>query len=195
MRASRRAAIAAAAAALLLPVAHAQTPATGYVGRPIYSEPGAGLQLPPGCTVEPAWRAKLGNSDLEVWIAACEGTVRAWLLRRSVLEVLAGNHARLRFQVLDERVWLGETAGESASVQCSGRADGEAGFVVIGAKWRGIGKNNAELRLAGATAAVRADRSALKFLDTPVSAVECARFPAREAMMRRLQQETPTRAQ
>ncbi len=181
--------------ALLLSAAAAQTPGAGYVGRPIYSEPRAGLQLPPGCAVEPAWRAKLGTSDLEVWLAACDGTVHAWLLRRSVLEVLAGNHARLRFQVLDERVWPGETAGDSASVQCSGRADGEAGFIVVGAKWRGVGKNNGELRLASATAAVRADRSALKFLDTPVSAVDCARFPAREAMMRRLQQETPGRGQ
>lgn len=189
MRADSLRPVAAAIAALLVSAAGAQTPPASFVGRPIYSEPGSGLQLPPGCSVEPAWRTKLGASELEVWIADCDGVAHAWLLRRSVLEMLAGNHARFRFQVLDERVWAGETAGESASVQCTGRADGEAGFVVVGAKWRGIGKNNTELRLASATAAVRADRSALKFLDTPVAAVECTRFPAREAMMRRLQQE------
>jgi hypothetical protein len=115
--------------------------------------------------------------------------VHAWLLRRSVVEVLAANQARLRFQVLDERAWTGETAGDSASVQCSGRAGGEPGYVVVGAKWRGVGKDNSELRLTSAAAAVRADRTALKFLDTPVAAVECARFPAREAMMRQLQQQ------
>lgn len=176
-------------ALLLAAAAGAQSEPPSFVGRPIYSEPGAGLQLPPGCSVEPAWRTTLGTSDLEVWIADCEGVVHAWLLRRSVIEMLAGNQARLRFQVLDERTWAGETAGDSASVQCTGRADGAAGFVVVGAKWRGVGKDNAELRLTGAHGAVRADRSALKFLDTPVAAVECARFPAREAMMRRLQQE------
>ncbi|MGE5338820.1 MAG: hypothetical protein ACM3PU_13405 [Gemmatimonadota bacterium] len=140
--------------------------------------------------MEPSWRAALGTSDLEVWIADCSGTVRAWLLRRSVIEILAANQARLRFLVLDERTWPGEVAGDSASVQCAGRAGGEAGYVVVGARWRNVGRNNTELRLASGTAAVRADRSALKFLDTPVSAVDCTRFPAREAMMRRLQQES-----
>lgn len=187
MPADKARAFSAVAGALLALAAVAQTAPAGQIGRPIYSEPGAGLQLPPGCTVEPAWRTKLGTSDLEVWIADCGGAVHAWLLRRSVLEALAGNQARLRFQVLDERVWAGESAGETVSLQCSGRADGEPGFVVTGAKWRGAGKGNAELRLASATAAIRADRSALKFLDTPVAAVECARFPAREEMMRRLQ--------
>ncbi len=170
--------------------ADAQSAPTGYLARPIYSEPGAGLQLPPGCAVEPSWRAALGTSDLEVWVADCNGTVHGWLLRRSVIEILAGNQARLRFQVIDERTWPGEVAGESASVQCTGRAGGDPGYVVVGAKWRSIGKNGTELRLASATGAVRADRSALKFLDTPVTAVDCTRFPAREAMMRRLQQES-----
>ena len=181
---------AAAGITLLAAATAAQTSPASYVGRPVYSEPGAGLRLPPGCAVEPAWRSKLGTSDLEVWLADCAGVVHGWLLRRSVLEILAGSQARLRFQVLDERVWPGETAGDSASVQCAGRAGGEQGFVVIGAKWRSVGKADSELRLNSATAAVRADRSALKFLDTPVAAVECARFPAREAMMRRLQQES-----
>jgi len=116
--------------------------------------------------------------------------VHGWLLRRSVIEVVAANQARLRFLVLDERVWPGETAGDTASVQCNGRAGGEAGYVVVGAKWRSIGKDNKELRLNSATAAVRADPSALKFLDTPLAAVECARFPGREAMMRQLQQQS-----
>jgi hypothetical protein len=140
--------------------------------------------------VEPSWRSKLGSSDLEVWVVNCSGTTHGWLLRRSVIEVLAGNQARLRFQVLDERAWSGEIAGDTASVQCTGRAGGEAGYIVIGAKWRDVGKAGSELRLSGATAVVRLDRTAQKFLDTPVSAVECTRFPAREAMMRRLQQET-----
>jgi len=177
-----------AAATLLTSTALAQT--SSHVGRPIYSEPGTGLQLPPGCAVEPSWRSKLGSSDLEVWIADCGGTVHGWLLRRAVIEVVAANQARLRFLVLDERVWPGETAGDSASVQCNGRAGGEQGYVVIGAKWRSVGKDNKELRLNSAAGAVHADRSALKFLDTPVAAVECARFPAREAMMRQLQRQS-----
>jgi len=180
--------VAVLAATLLSSGVAAQT--ASYVGRPIYSEPGAGVQLPPGCTVEPSWRSKLGSSDLEVWLADCGGTVHGWLLRRSVIEVVAANQARLRFLVLDERVWPGETAGDTASVQCNGRAGGEAGYVVVGAKWRSIGKDNKELRLNSATAAVHADPSALKFLDTPLAAVECARFPGREAMMRQLQQQS-----
>jgi hypothetical protein len=176
------------AATLLASGVAAQT--VSYVGRPIYSEPGAGLQLPPGCAVEPSWRSKLGSSDLEVWLADCGGDVHGWLLRRSVIEAVAANQSRLRFLVLDERVWQGQSAGDSASVQCNGRAGGEPGYVVVGAKWRGIGKDSKELTLQSATAAVRADRSALKFLDTPVAAVECARFPAREAMMRQLQQQS-----
>ncbi len=189
MRTGNRRLIAALLVALLACPAAAQAAPDSYVGRPVYSEPATGLQLPPGCAVEPTWRTPLGNTDLEVWLAECSGTVRAWLLRRSVLEALAGGQARLRFQVLDERTWPGETAGNSASVQCSGRADGEPGFIVVGARWRSAGRNNAELRLAGAAAAVRADRTALRFLDTPVAAVDCVRFPAREAMLRRLQQE------
>lgn len=174
----------------LAAAANAQTATASYVGRPIYSEPGAGLQLPPGCNVEPAWRSKLGTSDLEVWLADCNGAVHAWLLRRTVLEALAANQARLRFQVLDERVWPAETAGDSASLQCAGKVGGEPGYVVVGAKWRSAGKGASELRLSSAAAAVRADRSALRFLDTPVSAVDCARFPAREALMRQLQQQS-----
>ena len=101
----------------LATIASAQTTPANYVGRPIYSEPGSGLQLPPGCAVEPSWRSKLGSSDLEVWVVNCNGTAHGWLLRRSVVEVLAGNQARLRFQVLDERAWSGETAGDTASVR------------------------------------------------------------------------------
>lgn len=160
-----------------------------YVGRPVYSEPGAGLQLPPECSVAPSWRSALAPSDLEVWVASCSGTAHAWLVRRSVIEALSGNQARLRYQVLDDRAWPGETAGESASVQCSSKARGEAGYVVIGAKWRSAGGGK-ELRLATASAAVRVDRTALKLVDVPTAAVDCVRFPAREAMMQRLQQET-----
>jgi len=78
-----------------------------YMGRPIYSEPATGLQLPPGCAIEPTWRARITTSDNEVWLVTCGGVVRAWLLRRAVLEVLAANSARVRFQVLDEQLLPG----------------------------------------------------------------------------------------
>lgn len=177
----------ACALSIASPLASAQGASSPYLGRPIYSEPGSGLQLPPGCTVEPSWRAKLGTSDFEVWVADCSGTAHAWLIRRAVIEALSGNQARLRFQVLDERVLEGQVAGDTVSVQCTGRQANDPGYVVIGAKWRTAG---AELKLNGATGALRADRAGQKFLDTAVTAVDCTRFPSREAMMRRLQQET-----
>jgi hypothetical protein len=170
--------------------AAAQAPIADYIGRPVYSEPGAGLQLPPECSVAPSWRSALGSSDLEVWVADCSGTAHAWLVRRSVIEVLGGNQARLRYQVLDDRAWPGETAGESTSVQCSSKARGEAGYVVVGAKWRSVGSGGKELRLAAASAAVRVDRAALRLVDVPTAVIDCVRFPAREAMMQRLQHES-----
>ena len=184
----RRTGLAAAFFVLHVSGVHAQDATTGaYSGRPIYSEPGSALQLPPGCAVEPAWRAKLGTSDLEVWVADCNGAAHAWLVRRSVIEMLPGRQARLRFLILDDRAWSGETAGDTVSVQCSGRSGGDPGYVVVGAKWRAAGS---ELRLSAATAAVRADRAAQKLVDVPVARIDCIRFPAREAMMRRLQQES-----
>lgn len=164
--------------------AHAET-TSDYLGRPIYSEPGAGLQLPPGCQVDPTWRARLANGDLEVWIAECQSVVRTWLVRRTVIEVLGNNQARLRFQVVDERQWPGEVAGESTSLQCVGKGGPESAFVVIGAKWRPAGN---ELRMTGASAVIRADAAALKFAAATVGQVECTRYPDREAMLRRLQQ-------
>lgn len=156
-----------------------------YMGRPIYSEPGAGLQLPPGCQVEPTWRSRLANGDLEVWVADCQSVVRTWLVRRAVVEVLGNNQARLRFQVLDERLWPGEVAGETASVQCVSRGGPDSGYVVLGAKWRPAGN---ELRLAAASAVIRADTGAQKFAAASLRQVECTRYPDREAMLRRLQQ-------
>jgi len=155
-----------------------------YIGRPVYSEPATGIQMPPGCTVEPPWRSRLASSDLEVWVVECAGTVRTWMLRRSVLEMVDAKQARLRFQILDDRAWPGETAGESVSVQCVGRGNQAGGFVVIGAKWRG---GNNELRLNSAQTVIRADSAAMKFQPATVAQVDCTRFPEREAMLRRLQ--------
>ncbi len=173
------------AAAAEPPSVGASTPAASYVGRPIYSEPGAGLQLPPGCQIEPTWRGRISNSDFEVWVVACSGETRTWLLRRSTVEMIAANQARLRFLVTDERRWPGEVAGDTASVQCVGRNAVDAGFVVLGAKWRQVG---AELRLTSATTVLRADPASQKFVPAGLAQVDCARHPEREAMMRRLQQ-------
>ena len=160
-------------------------PPPTYVGRPIYSEPSTGLQLPPNCVVEASWRARMGTSDHEVWVAVCDGQARAWMVRRQVVEMLATNQARLRFQVLDERIFGTETAGDTLSVQCSGTKSGDNGFVVRGARWRALGK---ELKLVSATGLIRADVSQQHFVDAPQAAAECSRFPEREAMMRQLQQ-------
>src|SRR5215470_13377504 len=118
-----------------------------FAGRPVYSEPGSGLQMPPGCKVEAPWRSRLSSTDLEVWVVECGGVVHTWMLRRSVLELRDSKQARLRFQILDDRAWPGETAGDSTSVQCIGRGDQDTGFVVIRAKWRGSGN---ELHLSAA---------------------------------------------
>jgi hypothetical protein len=155
-----------------------------YVGRPIYSEPATGLQLPPGCAIEPTWRARISTSDNEVWLVTCSGVARAWLLRRAVLEVLSANSARVRFQVLDEELLPGETVGDTASVQCTGNSDDDVGLVVVGAKWRAVGT---ELRLVSAQRALRVDLTRQKLVSTPLARMECTRYPEREAMMRRLQ--------
>ncbi len=177
------------AAALLSVLWSPSTPAAAsFTGRPIYSEPGAGLQMPPGCQVEPSWRGRLGTSDLEVWVVSCDGETRTWALRRSIVEVLPGNQARLRFQITDERRWPGESAGESASVQCIGRNAGESGFVVLGAKWRAAGTSGQELRLVSATSVLRVDPASQQFVAASLTQVDCTRHPEREAMMRRLQQ-------
>jgi hypothetical protein len=158
--------------------------AESYVSRPIYSDPATGLQLPPGCRVDPSWRSPAGASDLEIWIAQCSGEARVWLLKRQVVEVVNARQSRLRFQVLDERVYPEETAGETLSVQCTGPHD-ESGYVVRGARWRGDGK---ELRLKSARGVMRVDSRTPALADTEIGAVDCVRFPEREAMMKRLQQ-------
>ncbi len=167
---------------LAAPIAGAQP---SFVERPIYSEPGTGLQMPPGCEVEPTWRARVGNSEHEVWVVVCDGTTRTWLLRRSLIEKLGPNQARLRFQVTDDRAWPGETAGDSVSVQCSGREPNESGLVVIGARWRASGNM---LRLTSARAVYRADLTTQKFVSGSIGGADCTRYPEREAMLRRLQQ-------
>ncbi|GAB4470411.1 MAG: hypothetical protein OHK0044_13040 [Burkholderiaceae bacterium] len=171
-------------AVLLGALSGAASGGESYVGRPVYSEPGSGLQLPPGCHTEPTWRARMGTSDLEVWVVDCGGVARSWFVRRSLVEMVKGNQARLRFQVLDERQWPGETAGDTVSVQCVGRSGPEAGYVVLGAKWRAAGS---ELRLIGARSVVRADPNSQKFVAASLAQVECTRHPDREAMLRRLQ--------
>jgi hypothetical protein len=172
-------------AALLAPWSGAATAQESFVGRPVYSEPGSGLQMPPGCRVEPPWRSRLGSTDIEVWVVDCGGVAHTWLLRRSLLEMVDAKQARLRFQILDDRVWPGETPGESVSVQCVGRGDQDSGFVVIGARWRGAGSN--ELHLSSAQSVIRADAGTQKFKAATMAQVDCTRFPDREAMLRRLQ--------
>jgi hypothetical protein len=165
-------------------VAAAPGDAPAYRGRPVYSEPAVGLQLPPGCEVDPSWRAPLPGGDLEVWIARCDAVARVWLVRRQVLEVLNARQTRLRFEVIDERIAANEDAGESISVQCSGPHD-ESGFVVLGARWRPEGR---QLRLRSARAVLRADARSQSLADADVGQVDCIRFPEREAMMKKLQQ-------
>jgi hypothetical protein len=160
-------ALAALLAAALLSAAQA---ADSYVGRPIYSDPSNGLQLPPSCNIEPTWRSRIGGTEMEVWVLTCDSTARVWLLARQIVEMLNAREARLRFQVVDERVLAGETAGDSLSVQCTGASDA-AGFVVYGAR-----------------GALRVDVAHRRLTDADVTGVDCVRFPDREAMMRKLQQ-------
>jgi len=155
-----------------------------YLGRPIYSDPTNGLQLPPSCAIEPTWRSRIGGTEMEVWVIDCDSVPRAWLLTRQTVEMLTAREARLRFQVVDERILSGETAGESLSVQCTGTNDA-SGIVVYGAHWRNLGH---ELHLASARGALRADVAQRRLVDAELSGIDCVRFPDREEMMRRLQQ-------
>ena len=173
-----------AAGVSLAPCAAGAADTASYAGRPIYSEPAAGLQLPPGCEVDPSWRSPVPGNDLEVWVAQCGGTARVWLLKRQVLEIIDARQSRLRFQVLDERILPEESAGETLSVQCAGPRD-ESGFIVRGARWRA---DDRELRLRSAKGVMRADARTQTLVDADIGAVECVRFPEREAMMKRLQQ-------
>jgi hypothetical protein len=175
------------AAWLGVTLAFAAAPAVAtesFRDRPIYSEPATGLQLPPGCEVDPSWRSPVTGSDLEIWIARCSAEPRVWLLKRQVVEIVNARQSRLRFQVLDEKVYPDEVPGDTLSVQCTGPRD-EAGYVVRGAHWRDDGK---ELRLKSARGVLRVDVRAQALADSEVGAVDCARFPEREAMMKRLQQ-------
>lgn len=158
-----------------------------YIGRPIYSEPSSGLQMPPGCAMEPTWRARQGSSDYEVWVVDCNRVPRAWMLRRSVVEMLRAKQARLRFVIVDERRWPGQVAGESLSVQCVGRGDQDSGYVIAGAKWRTRRGRGGELSLASADVVLRADPTKQKFVRARLADIDCARYPAREVMMLRLQ--------
>jgi hypothetical protein len=155
-----------------------------FIGRPIYSEPTLGLQLPPGCEVDPSWRTAIAGSELDLWIANCGDVPRVWLLKRQVIEIVNARQSRVRFQVLDERLYPEETAGETISLQCTGPND-EPGFVVHGARWR---PDNKDLRLRSAKGVLRVDRQAERLQDAEIGAVDCVRFPEREAMMKRLQQ-------
>jgi hypothetical protein len=155
-----------------------------YMGRPIYSDPVNGLQLPPACIIEPTWRSRISGTEMEVWVLNCNAVARVWLLMRQIVEMINAREARVRFQVVDERELAGETAGESLSVQCNAATDASA-IVVYGARWRGSGH---ELHLAGARGALRADVARRRLVDADLSGVDCVRFPDREAMMRKLQQ-------
>jgi hypothetical protein len=175
-------AVAASVLAPLQPAAGQAPPS--YLGRPIYSDPANGLQLPPSCVIEPTWRSRINGTEMEVWVLNCDSVPRAWLLTRQVIEMLNAREARLRFQVLDERTLPEETTGESLSVQCTGASD-TPGIIVYGARWRSSGH---ELRLAGARGALRVDVSRRHLADADLSGIDCVRFPDREAMMRKLQQ-------
>jgi hypothetical protein len=155
-----------------------------YLGRPIYSDPTNGLQLPPACAIEPTWRSRLSGTEMELWVLNCDSVPRAWLLTRQTVEMLGPREARLRFQVLDERLLPGETTGESLSVQCTDSGD-VSGIVVYGARWRSSGR---ELRFAGARGAMRVDVARRRLVDADLNGIDCVRFPDREALMRKLQQ-------
>lgn len=165
------------------PPGAAEPPQT-YVGRPIYSDPTNGLQLPPTCVIEPTWRSRISGTEMEVWVLNCDSVPRAWLLTRQTVEMLNAREARLRFQVIDERLLPEETPGESLSVQCTGAGDAPE-FIVFGARWRSSGR---ELRLAGARGALRVDVGRRRLIDADLSGIDCVRFPDREALMRKLQQ-------
>jgi hypothetical protein len=155
-----------------------------YLGRPIYSDPTSGLQMPPNCVIEPTWRSRITGAELEVWVVNCDGVARVWLLKRQTVEMISAREARLRFQVIDERVLPEETAGDSLSVQCTAAGE-ESGVVVRGARWRSAGR---ELHLAGARGALRVDVARHRLIDADLTSIDCTRFPDREAMMRKLQQ-------
>ena len=180
----KRVAPAVAAALFAALPSSAAEPGLTYVGRPIYSDPVNGLQLPPTCIIEPTWRLRISPTELEVWVLNCDSVARVWLLTRHPVEMLSAHEARLRFEVIDERVLPGETPGESLSVQCTAAGD-DAGRVVRGARWRASGH---ELHLAGAQGALRVDVTHRRLVDTDMSGIDCVRFPDREAMMRKLQQ-------
>ena len=57
--------------------------------------------------------------------------------------------------------------------------------MVRGARWR---PDNKDLRLRSAKGVLRVDARAQRLADTEIGAVDCVRFPDREAMMKRLQQ-------
>jgi hypothetical protein len=177
------AALAVAAHVVAAAPSPAAAPLSSYVGRPIYSDPVNGLQLPPTCVIEPTWRLRISAADMEVWVLNCDSTARVWLVTRHPVEMLSAREARLRFEVVDERVLPGETAGESLSVQCT--ASDDTGRVVRGARWRSAAH---ELRLAAAQGGLRVDIARRRLVDTDLGGVECVRFPEREEMMRKLQQ-------
>ncbi len=172
----------------VVPVAAPSSAPSSYVGRPIYSEPSSGLQMPPGCVMQPSWRSRMGTSDYEVWIVSCGQVARTWMLKRSIIEMVNSSQARLRFHILDEQLWPDEVAGETLSVQCVGRTRQDGGFVISGAKWRTHAGKTGEVALMSAKTVVRADMSTQKFVSATLAEVECARYPEREAMMLRLQQ-------
>jgi hypothetical protein len=177
-------ALALAAGVLAASPPGAAEPPQTYVGRPVYSDPANGLQLPPTCVIEPTWRSRISGTEMEVWVLKCDSVPRAWLLTRQTVEMLNAREARLRFQVIDERLLPEETPGESLSVQCTGAGDAPE-FIVFGARWRSSGR---ELRLAGARGALRVDVGRRRLIDADLSGIDCVRFPDREALMRKLQQ-------
>jgi hypothetical protein len=178
------AALAITAALLACAPSRAAVPTPEYLGRPIYSDPTSGLQLPPTCIIEPTWRSRINGAELEVWVVNCDGVARVWLLKRQTVEMISAREARLRFQVIDGGGRAEETAGDSWSVQCTAAGE-ESGVVVRGAHWRSTGR---ELHLASARGALRVNVARHRLVDADLTSIDCTRFPEREAMMRKLQQ-------
>jgi hypothetical protein len=160
-----------------------------FVGRPVFSEPKTGLALPPGCLLDANARARIANVDVELWLVECRLQARLWLVRRTTVGYDRSNVARLRFEVLDERPLPGETAVETASVQCAPRNGAASPVAVLGATWKRVNANH--LALAGAKSALTVDRRAGKLVDIGLDQIDCTRFLDREEQMRRLQGAPP----
>jgi hypothetical protein len=72
------AALAVTATLFVAAPSRAAAPIPEYLGRPIYSDPTSGLQMPPTCIIEPTWRSRITGAELEVWVVNCDSVARVW---------------------------------------------------------------------------------------------------------------------